>query len=61
MRRLVSKCTIPVFVFFLALVLVGTTAGVGEASTQFISIGTGGTGGVYYPYGGGLPRSGPRM
>ncbi|MFH1487535.1 MAG: hypothetical protein ABII06_01405, partial [Pseudomonadota bacterium] len=24
------------------------------AKTRFISIGTGGTGGVYYPYGGGL-------
>jgi TRAP-type uncharacterized transport system substrate-binding protein len=31
------------------------------AKTTFISIGTGGTGGVYYPYGGGWPKSGPSM
>jgi uncharacterized protein len=54
MRRLVKKSTVPVFVFFIALALIGSMAGVGEARTQFISIGTGGTGGVYYPYGGGL-------
>ena len=30
------------------------------ARTRFISIGTGGTGGVYYPYGGGVAESGPR-
>jgi hypothetical protein len=35
---------------FAALVMVAAPA----AATQFISIGTGGTGGVYYPYGGGL-------
>ncbi len=29
-------------------------AGTGAAKTEFISIGTGGTGGVYYPYGGGV-------
>jgi TRAP transporter TAXI family solute receptor len=29
-------------------------AGSGLAKTQFISIGTGGTGGIYYPYGGGV-------
>jgi hypothetical protein len=29
-------------------------AGPGLAKTQFISIGTGGTGGIYYPYGGGV-------
>ncbi len=30
------------------------TAGAAAAKTQFISIGTGGTGGIYYPYGGGV-------
>ncbi len=29
-------------------------AGPASAKTQFISIGTGGTGGIYYPYGGGV-------
>ena len=29
-------------------------AGSAAARTQFISIGTGGTGGIYYPYGGGV-------
>jgi len=54
MRRLVKKSVVPAFVLFLALGLIGISGGVGEARTQFISIGTGGTGGVYYPYGGGL-------
>jgi len=38
------------FVLFAALVIAGTVF----AKTNFISIGTGGTGGVYYPYGGGV-------
>ena len=29
-------------------------AGPATARTEFISIGTGGTGGIYYPYGGGV-------
>ncbi|MFU8768561.1 MAG: TAXI family TRAP transporter solute-binding subunit [Desulfotignum sp.] len=37
-------------VFFLILL----SAGVVAAQTTFISIGTGGTGGIYYPYGGGV-------
>jgi TRAP transporter TAXI family solute receptor len=37
-------------ILFLALVFTGTAI----AKTTFISIGTGGTGGVYYPYGGGV-------
>ncbi|WP_299980294.1 TAXI family TRAP transporter solute-binding subunit, partial [Desulfobacula sp.] len=37
-------------IIFLALVFTG----VAIAKTTFISIGTGGTGGVYYPYGGGV-------
>jgi len=36
--------------FFLSLTLVNPCL----AKTQFVSIGTGGTGGVYYPYGGGV-------
>lgn len=37
-------------VIFLSLVFAGTVS----AKTTFISIGTGGTGGIYYPYGGGV-------
>ncbi|MDA3789534.1 MAG: TAXI family TRAP transporter solute-binding subunit [Desulfobacula sp.] len=37
-------------ILFLALVFTGTAI----AKTTFVSIGTGGTGGVYYPYGGGV-------
>jgi len=45
MRRLL-------IVFFLCAVL--AAAGPVAAKTTFISIGTGGTGGIYYPYGGGV-------
>ncbi len=38
----------------LALCLILVWAGVAGAKTVFISIGTGGTGGIYYPYGGGV-------
>jgi TRAP transporter TAXI family solute receptor len=38
----------------LALCLVVATAGPLLAKTTFIGIGTGGTGGIYYPYGGGV-------
>ncbi|MBW2655751.1 MAG: TAXI family TRAP transporter solute-binding subunit [Deltaproteobacteria bacterium] len=37
-------------ILFLALIFTGTVF----AKTTFISIGTGGTGGIYYPYGGGV-------
>ena len=37
-------------IVFLALIFTGTAL----AKTTFISIGTGGTGGIYYPYGGGV-------
>lgn len=40
-----------IFISFFILLLFGTSA---QAKTEHISIGTGGTGGVYYPYGGGL-------
>jgi TRAP transporter TAXI family solute receptor len=39
-------------ILFLCSVFI--TAGSAAARTQFISIGTGGTGGIYYPYGGGV-------
>ena len=38
----------------LGLCLVLILAGAASAKTTFISIGTGGTGGIYYPYGGGV-------
>ncbi len=40
--------------FICLIVLCAVLVGPALAGTQFISIGTGGTGGVYYPYGGGL-------
>ena len=42
---------LPIFIVFFALMIVGTSA---QAKTTYVSISTGGTGGVYYPYGGGL-------
>jgi TRAP transporter TAXI family solute receptor len=44
--------TLVIPALFLALIL--TAAPVVSAKTTFISIGTGGTGGIYYPYGGGV-------
>jgi len=41
-------------VLLLAAVVILALAGPAQAKTQFISIGTGGTGGIYYPYGGGV-------
>ena len=38
----------------LSLCVVLALAGPAAAKTTFISIGTGGTGGIYYPYGGGV-------
>ena len=46
------KWTIVILVICMALSLV--PAGPVAARTTFISIGTGGTGGIYYPYGGGV-------
>ena len=39
---------------FVAICCVLFLAGSAAAKTEFISIGTGGTGGIYYPYGGGV-------
>ena len=38
----------------LMLLLIGPGVGPAAARTTFVSIGTGGTGGIYYPYGGGV-------
>jgi TRAP transporter TAXI family solute receptor len=43
-----------IFLLIVAVFFVVGTAGPVMAGTKFISIGTGGTGGVYYPYGGGV-------
>ena len=52
---MVKKSVCVISIFFL-IGIAGLTLNASEAiaKTQFISIGTGGTGGVYYPYGGGL-------
>ncbi len=42
------------FVILFACCLILAAAGPAPAKTTFISIGTGGTGGIYYPYGGGV-------
>ena len=38
----------------LSICLILALAGPAAAKTTFVSIGTGGTGGIYYPYGGGV-------
>jgi TRAP transporter TAXI family solute receptor len=43
-----------VFAGIVALCSILILAGPGLTRTEFISIGTGGTGGIYYPYGGGV-------
>jgi TRAP transporter TAXI family solute receptor len=48
---MMKKRHIPI-IFGLGLIL--TLAGTAAAKTTFVSIGTGGTGGIYYPYGGGV-------
>jgi len=45
-----KRTNIILSIIFLALIFTGTAI----AKTTFISIGTGGTGGIYYPYGGGV-------
>ena len=42
------------YVFISVVCLILMVAGPAAAKTTFISIGTGGTGGIYYPYGGGV-------
>ena len=51
MKKLSLKCVLPgIFVLCMILLISGPAL----ARTEFISIGTGGTGGIYYPYGGGV-------
>jgi TRAP transporter TAXI family solute receptor len=51
MKKLSKKCVLA-GIFVLCTILL--TTGPALAKTEFISIGTGGTGGIYYPYGGGV-------
>jgi hypothetical protein len=48
-RVVVSSCVA-------AAIIVGASCGADSSRSRFISIATGGTGGVYYPYGGGLAK-----
>jgi TRAP transporter TAXI family solute receptor len=43
-----------ILAWILAAALIAVLAGPASAKTTFIGIGTGGTGGIYYPYGGGV-------
>lgn len=54
MKNSGKKLTLCVFVLAFTVFSVMTIGGTALARTQFISIATGGTGGVYYPYGGGV-------
>lgn len=51
MKKLGMKWVLPVMVALITILLI---TGPCLARTEFISIGTGGTGGIYYPYGGGV-------
>jgi len=51
MKKAGMKIMLLALVTLCSVVLMAST---GLARTQFISIGTGGTGGIYYPYGGGV-------
>ncbi len=51
MKKLNMKCVLPGIIVLCAIILIGGPA---LARTEFVSIGTGGTGGIYYPYGGGV-------
>jgi TRAP transporter TAXI family solute receptor len=51
MKKLGMKCVLPGILVLCAIILIGGPA---LARTEFVSIGTGGTGGIYYPYGGGV-------
>jgi TRAP transporter TAXI family solute receptor len=53
-RYLLSSCRR--VAVWLCVASAGVLSACGGSSAQFISIATGGTGGVYYPYGGGLAK-----
>jgi len=51
MKKLNMKCVLAGIFILCTVLLISSPA---LARTEFISIGTGGTGGIYYPYGGGV-------
>jgi len=51
MKKLSLNCVLPGII---ALCTILVLTGPALARTEFISLGTGGTGGIYYPYGGGV-------
>jgi hypothetical protein len=51
MKKLSLKCVLPGIFILITILLI---SGPALARTEFVSIGTGGTGGIYYPYGGGV-------
>ncbi|MBW2468310.1 MAG: TAXI family TRAP transporter solute-binding subunit [Desulfobacterales bacterium] len=51
MKKLNTNCVLAGILVLCAIILIGGPA---IARTEFVSIGTGGTGGIYYPYGGGV-------
>ncbi len=51
MKKLGFKCVLTGILLVCAILLI---SGPALARTEFVSIGTGGTGGIYYPYGGGV-------
>ena len=51
MKKLGMKCVLAGILVLCAILLI---SGPALARTEFVSIGTGGTGGIYYPYGGGV-------
>ena len=57
-KRPVAPCSHfwPALITALAVVLVLPACNRGEGGAKYVSIATGGTGGVYYPYGGGLAK-----
>jgi uncharacterized protein len=54
MKKKMSTSTLFCVACTVSLLLSVMVAGPCAAKTEFVSIGTGGTGGVYYPYGGGV-------
>jgi uncharacterized protein len=54
MKKLAIQATVFGSIAVCCLVVALAFATTAEARTEFVSIGTGGTGGVYYPYGGGV-------
>ena len=55
MKKLNLKCALAGILVLCMILLI---SGPASARTEFVSIGTGGTGGIYYPYGGGVAEIG---